>query len=137
MSILAALAHLNTDQHALGIDVADPQHDDLTAAQPGAVGDAERGLVLETGTRRGLDKLGDLIWRKAAACADSACQLMREVGAAKRDGKEKRSAEACAFIFGGCAPCSTCADWKRRMSSPVAVSGERPRKLAKASTCRM
>jgi hypothetical protein len=29
--------------------------------------------------------------------------------------------------------CSTCANWKRRMSSPVAVSGERPRKLAKAS----
>jgi hypothetical protein len=64
MPVLAALAHLDTDQHALGIDVADPQHDDLAAAQTGAVGDAERGLVLETGTWRGLDQLGDLIWRK-------------------------------------------------------------------------
>jgi hypothetical protein len=40
MPILAALAHLDTDQHALGINVADPQHDDLTAAQTGAIGDA-------------------------------------------------------------------------------------------------
>src|SRR5262249_40451882 len=47
--------------------------------------------------------------------------------------KKKRNAEACPFIFGGCAPCSTCASWKRRMSSPVAVSGERPRNLAKAN----
>ena len=49
MAILAALAHLDTDQHALRIDVTDPQHDNLAAAQTGAVGDAERGLVLETG----------------------------------------------------------------------------------------
>ena len=61
MPILAALAHLDTDQHALRIDVADPQHDDLAAAQTGAVGDAERGLVLETGTRCGLEQAGDLI----------------------------------------------------------------------------
>src|SRR6516225_8129222 len=62
--ILAALAHLDTDQHPLGIDVADPQHDDLAAAQTGAPRvrplagprtgscDAERGLVLETGRAR-------------------------------------------------------------------------------------
>jgi hypothetical protein len=36
MAILAALAHLDTDQHALRIDVADPQHDNLAAAQTGA-----------------------------------------------------------------------------------------------------
>ena len=64
-------------------------------------------------------------------------QLMGEIGAAERDREKKRSAEACVFIFGGCAPCSTCASWKRRMSSPVAVSGERPRNLANASTCRI
>src|ERR1700752_897388 len=64
MPILAAFAQLDTDQHPLGIDVADPQHDDLAAAQTGAVGDAERGLVLETGTWRGLDQVGNLIWRK-------------------------------------------------------------------------
>ena len=61
MPILAALAHLDTDQHALGIDVAEAQHDDLAAAQTGAVGNAERGLVLEAGAGRGLKQLGDLI----------------------------------------------------------------------------
>src|ERR1700751_5055012 len=61
---LAAFDHLDTDQHALGIDVADPQHDDLAAAQTGAVGDAERGLVFETGAGRGLDQPGDLLGSK-------------------------------------------------------------------------
>ena len=42
------------------IDVADPQHDDLAAAQTGAVGDAERGLVLQTGAGRRLEQPGDL-----------------------------------------------------------------------------
>jgi hypothetical protein len=51
--------------------------------------------------------------------------------------KKERNADAWVFIFGGCAPCSTCANWKRRMSSPVAVSGERPRKLANASIRRI
>jgi hypothetical protein len=50
-----------SDQHALGIDVADPQHDDLATAQAGAVGNAERGLVLQTGARRGFDQPGDLV----------------------------------------------------------------------------
>src|SRR5215813_11985355 len=90
--ILAALAHLDTDQHAPGIDVADPQHDDLAAAQAGAIGDAERGLVLETGTRRGLDQPGDLIWSKDTWQLPRivrAGQLMGEVGAAERDGEEE------------------------------------------------
>jgi hypothetical protein len=68
MPIRAAFAHLDADEHPLGIDVADPQHDDLAAAQTGAPrvrpaagprtgsGDAERGLVLETGTGRGLSR---------------------------------------------------------------------------------
>src|SRR5215470_15253108 len=64
MAILAALAHLDPDQHALQIDVADPQHDGLAAAQTGAIGDAERSLVLETGTWRSLDQPGDLIRSK-------------------------------------------------------------------------
>jgi hypothetical protein len=51
--------------------------------------------------------------------------------------KKKRNAEACVFIFGGCAPCSTCASWKPRMSSPLAVSEERPRNPAKVSICRI
>jgi hypothetical protein len=138
--ILAALAHLDTDQHALGIDVADPQHDDLAAAQAGAVGDAERSLVLETRTWRGLDQLGHLIWSKhprQLARIVRARQLMGKVGAAERDGEEEAQRRGLPIIFGGCAPSSTCASWKRRMSSPVAVSGERPRNLAKASTFRI
>src|SRR5262250_2055187 len=92
MSILAAFAQLDTDQHPLGIDVADPQHDDLAAAQTGAVGDAERGLVLETGAGRGLDQPGDLLpsehpWQLPRIVR--AGELMGEVGAAERDGKEK------------------------------------------------
>jgi hypothetical protein len=51
--------------------------------------------------------------------------------------KKKRSAEACVFIFGGCAPASIWLAWKRRTSSAVAVSGERPRNLANASTWRI
>src|SRR5215475_6999497 len=39
--------------------------------------------------------------------------------------KKKRNAEACVFIFGGCAPCSSCASWKRRMSSPLPRYRER------------
>ena len=61
MSILAPFAHLDTDQHALRIDVANPQHDDLAAAQTGTVGDAECSLVLQIGAGCGLEQAGDLI----------------------------------------------------------------------------
>ena len=33
------------------------------------------------------------------------------------------------FIFGGCVPCAICCSWKRRTSSPVAVSGRAAEKL--------
>src|SRR5215472_8602619 len=92
MPILAAFAQLDTDQHPLGIDVADPQHDDLAAAQTGAVGDAECGLVLETGARRGFDQPGDLLPSKHPRQLPRivrAGQLMGEVGAAERDGEEE------------------------------------------------
>src|SRR5215831_16463820 len=92
MPILAAFAQLDTDQHPFGIDVADPQHDDLAAAQTGAVGDTERGLVLETGAGRGLDQLGDLLASKNPRQLPRvvrAGQLMGEVGAPKRDGEKE------------------------------------------------
>src|SRR6516225_8815772 len=92
MPILAAFAQLDTDQHSLGIDVADPQHDDLAAAQTGTVGDADRGLVLETGPGRGLDQPGDLLAGKhprQLARVVRAGQLMGEVGAAERNGEEE------------------------------------------------
>src|ERR1700758_4934341 len=92
MPILAAFAQLDTDQHPFGIDVADPQHGDLAAAQTGAVGDAERGLVLETGAGRGLDQAGDLLPSKNPRQLPRvvrAGQLMGEVGAPERDGEEE------------------------------------------------
>src|SRR6516164_11459739 len=92
MPILASFAHLDTDQHALRIDVADPQHDDFAAAQTSAVGDAERGLVFEAGARRGLDQPGDLIRSehpRQLPRVVRASQLMGEVGAAERDGEEE------------------------------------------------
>ncbi len=51
--------------------------------------------------------------------------------------RKKRRAETCVFIFGGFEPCLVSCTWNRRRSSAVAVSGERPRKMAKVSTCLM
>jgi hypothetical protein len=51
--------------------------------------------------------------------------------------KKKRSAEAEPFSVGGCTPLSVRCTWNRRTSSAVAISGERPRNLAKASTWRI
>ena len=49
VAILAPLALLDTDQHALAVDVGHLQRHDLRHAQACAVGDAERGLDLEAG----------------------------------------------------------------------------------------
>jgi len=46
MTILAPLAALNAQQHALGIDIADLERDHFRDAQPGAIGGGERRLVL-------------------------------------------------------------------------------------------
>src|SRR4029077_3911123 len=46
MAVLAALAALDAQQHALGIDIADLERDNLRGAQTGAVGGGERRLVL-------------------------------------------------------------------------------------------
>jgi hypothetical protein len=47
VSILAPLALLHAQGHALAVDVTDLQRDDLGSAQPRAVGHRQRGLVLE------------------------------------------------------------------------------------------
>src|SRR5204862_291701 len=68
------------------------QHDDLAAAQTGAVGDTERGLVLETGAGCGLNQPGDLLASKNPRQLPRivrAGQLMGEVGAPERDGEEE------------------------------------------------
>ena len=46
VAVLASLAALDAQQHALGIDIADLERDNFRDAQPGAVGGGERRLVL-------------------------------------------------------------------------------------------
>ena len=59
VAIFAALAALDPQQHALAVDVADLERDDLGDAQPGAVGGGERRLVLRP--RRRLEQKRDLL----------------------------------------------------------------------------
>ncbi len=50
--------------------------------------------------------------------------------------KKKRSAETALLMLGGCRPLRVWCSWKRRSSSAVAVSGDRPMKAANARTWR-
>jgi hypothetical protein len=50
--------------------------------------------------------------------------------------KKKRKAETALLTLGGCMPLCVWCSWKRRRSSAVAVSGERPMKAANARTFR-
>jgi hypothetical protein len=50
--------------------------------------------------------------------------------------KKKRKAETALLTLGGCMPLCVWCSWKRRRSSAVAVSGERPMKAANARTLR-
>ena len=47
VTVLVALALIDPDQHAGAVDIADLERDDFGGAQSGAVGDAQRGLVLD------------------------------------------------------------------------------------------
>ena len=47
VTVLAALALLHAQRHALAVNVADLQGDDFAGAQPGTVGQGQRRLVLE------------------------------------------------------------------------------------------
>ena len=51
VAILAALALLDAQRHALAVDVADLQRHHFAGAQPGAVGDRQRRLVLQVAGR--------------------------------------------------------------------------------------
>jgi hypothetical protein len=51
MAVLATLALLDPQKHALGVDVADPERDNLGDAQTGAVGGGECRLVLRSRRR--------------------------------------------------------------------------------------
>src|SRR5882672_8977540 len=49
VTVLAAFALLDANDHLLAVDVGDLERDDLGGAQAGAVGHAQRRLVLEPG----------------------------------------------------------------------------------------
>ena len=103
VAILASLAHLDPDQHALGIDVANAQHDNLAAAQARAVGHAQRGLVLEARARRRLEQPSHILRRENARQLPGvmgASELVREIGAAERDGEEEPQRRGLAVHFG-------------------------------------
>ena len=84
--VLAPLALLDTDQHALGIDIADAQHHHLADAQARAVGDAQGRLILQAGAGCRFQKTAHLLGREHAR------QLARVVHAGKMQG-ELRTAE--------------------------------------------
>jgi len=59
IAIAPALAALDPKEHSLAVDAGDLQHRNLGDTQPRAIGDRERGLVLEA--RRCVEQPGDLI----------------------------------------------------------------------------
>ena len=90
VTILAALAVLDAQHHALAVDVRDLQRDDLGDAQAGAIGDAERGLVLDAGRRlqEARDLLGAQDDRQLARLMHDR-QMPGRVGAIERHGEEE------------------------------------------------
>jgi hypothetical protein len=59
LAIFTALTLLDPQQHALGVDIADLERDDLGDAQPCAIGGSECRLVLRP--RRRLEQQRDLL----------------------------------------------------------------------------
>src|SRR5215207_9407451 len=60
VAVLATLALLHADQHALAVDIGDLERDDFGSAQARAIGHAQRRLVLEP--RRGIEQTHYLFW---------------------------------------------------------------------------
>ena len=59
VAVLAALALLHAQRHALAVHITDLQGDHFAGPQPGAIGDRQRRLVLEVAGRR--DQARDLL----------------------------------------------------------------------------
>ena len=135
MAVLTPLAALHAQQHALGIDVADLESDNFRDAQPGAVGNGERRLVLRRRCR-----LSSSVTSSTLSTAGIRRGYGTTVSRRARSGrssvtvKKKRKAETALLMLGGCMPLCVCCSWNRRRSSAVAVSGDRPMKAAKART---
>ena len=86
--VLASLALLDADQHPFAVDIAHAQSDNLGAAQSGAVGHTQRGLVFEARSRRSLQQAGHILRREHARQLPrivDAGELVGEIEAAERD----------------------------------------------------
>ena len=90
VAILAALALLDADHHALAVDVRGLERHHLGRAQASAISHAERRLVLEP--RRRLQETRDLLRAqndgKLVGLADER-QMARDIGPAERHTEEK------------------------------------------------
>src|SRR5271156_3670659 len=137
VAILAALALLDPQQHALGVDVADVERDHLGDAQPGAIGGGECVLYFGPGAA----------WSSSGTSSTLSTAGRRrgwrtDVSRCTRSGRcnvtvnRKRRAETAVFMFDGCIPLCRWCSGKRRTSSSVAVSGERRMKAANDRTWR-
>ena len=106
VAILAAFALLDADHHALAVDVADLERDDLGSAQARAIGDAQRRLVLEPGRRlqQARHLLGAQHHRQLARLVDerAVCSMMS--GRSSVTLKKNRSAETVALMVGAPTP---------------------------------
>ena len=106
VAVLAALALLDPDQHALAVDVGDLQRDDLGDAQARAIGDAQRRLVLEA--RRRLEQARDLLRaqhdRQLARLVDELRYASTMSARSSVTLKKNRSAETVWLMVGTPAP---------------------------------
>src|SRR6266851_8431691 len=138
LAILVAFALLHAEYHAPGINIADLQRDHLHGPQTGAVGNAERRLMLGSGC--GLQQAQHLFGREHArqfARLVDEHETARRLRPVERHLEEERSAVTVALMLCGCKPVSVRCSWNARSSSGVALSGERPRKLASFLTARI
>lgn len=99
---LPALALLDSQQHALTVDVAHLEHADLGDAQAGAVGDRQHSPVLEAGCglQQPRDPIGAEHDEGRPAVMGEAVQLAGEIGGSSVRAKRKRSAETMLFMVG-------------------------------------
>src|ERR1700719_5278473 len=103
VAVLAAFAVLHPDQHALTVDIGDLEGDYFGRAQAGAVGHAQRRLVLESrrrieqrATSSGLNTTGSL----RGSLTKVRCRSMS--GRSSVTPKKKRSPDTALFMLDAC-----------------------------------
>ncbi|RWA53394.1 hypothetical protein AU476_13675 [Cupriavidus sp. UYMSc13B] len=90
VAVLASLALFDVQGHAFTVDIGDLQRHHFAGAQAGAIGDRERGLVLQvpSGRQQSGDFVGTEYYGQGAWYADRA-HLGHALGIAERHVKEE------------------------------------------------